>query len=143
MVQSLFSESENDDKERGATAEDDSKAPTETLGSSNRETRHRAEPDFFLSLSTYESPSRTPQELSMAVLDVWALVLPLPRIHTEDLGGYIEHINQLAAAGASPWRIYTRTASALFWTLVNSLRLASCLLISKLLNELGKWWAGG
>lgn len=141
-VQPPFSESEPDDDENGATSEADSRASTEAPDSSDPETFHRAEPVFFLSLSTYESPSRSPQELSTAVLDVWALVLP-NRIRTEDVGGYVEHINQLAAAGASPWRIYIRTASAVFWTFVNSLRVASCLLIAKLLNELGKWWAGG
>ncbi len=54
-------------------------------------------------------------------LDVWGLCLP-HRVATEDLGGYIEEINELAENGESAWKFYLRMLAAIFWTGCNALR---------------------
>jgi hypothetical protein len=59
-----------------------------------------------------------PRQSIRQVLDLWAVFLPT-RIASEDLGGYIEDINQRLAKGQR-WLPIFRTAMAVFWTGANT-----------------------
>jgi hypothetical protein len=67
-------------------------------------------------------PRRKVRRDARAVLDVWAAFLP-SRVATEDLGDYLEDINNRLAKGQRKL-VYVRVAAAIFWTGINAVGYA-------------------
>jgi hypothetical protein len=77
----------------------------------------------FASLATgMNGASARSRNRSYGVLDAWSAILPA-RIVKEEIGDYLEDIHRRAKEGQH-WQIYLRVASAMFWTLINSIGYA-------------------